>query len=97
MRSVLIAAVGGGLVALAAHQVGALLIALSLLLVLVGLLFTMTAIGAVIGIPLMFIGTLVFALGFASLGGTGSALMLGLIAGLAIYALVRRHERRAAL
>jgi hypothetical protein len=94
---VLIGAAAGAVVAVAAHEVGALLIALSLVVVLVGLLFTLTAIGAVIGIPLMFAGALGVALGAASLGGTGSALVLGLIAGLLIYAVVRRRERRAAL
>lgn len=96
MRPLLIAGVSGLVVAVAAHAVGALLIALSLVVVLVGLLLTMTAIGAVIGIPLLFLGAMVMVLGAAGLGGGGWALLLGLLAGLAVYGLVRRGERRAA-
>jgi hypothetical protein len=95
MRSVVIAAASGLLVALLAHQVGTLVIVLSLFAVLAGLLMTMTAIGAVVGIPLMFLGALGAALGAAS-GGTGAAVLMGLVAGLTVYAVTRRRERRAA-
>jgi len=96
MRTVAIAVVSGVLVGLLAHEVGTLVIVLSLFVILIGLLLTMTAIGAVIGIPLMFLGALGAVVGAAS-GGTGAAVLMGLIAGLTVFAVTRRRERRAAL
>jgi hypothetical protein len=86
----------GVFVVLAAHLVGMLLIVFSLALVLMGVLLTMTVIGAVIGIPLVFLGALTLAFGAAGLGGGSSALVLGVVAGLVVFAVARRSERHPA-
>jgi uncharacterized membrane protein len=73
------------------------LIVFGLAVVVLGLLLTLTAIGAVIGIPLLFVGTVDIALGAVSAHGSGPALVLGGLTGLAVYAYLQRREGRALL
>jgi hypothetical protein len=75
MRSALVAAVVGVLVALSAHALGTMVLVFGIIVVVVGVLLTLTAIGAILGIPLIFVGVGVF--GALSAHGTVAALVLG--------------------
>jgi len=93
---VAIAAGVGLLVGLLAHQLAVLALVLGFVLVIVGVLLTLTALGAVIGIPLMLLGAAEIALGALATGGAGPAIVLGGLVGLVTYSLLRRREERAA-
>src|SRR5262249_34347198 len=95
VRSLLVAAAVGVLMGLLAHELAVLLFMLGFVVVLAGLLLTLTAVGAVIGIPLMLVGAVEIVLGASSGDGAGPALVLGFLAALATYAHLRRRERRA--
>jgi len=72
----------------------AALIVLGLLLVGFGILLTLTAIGAVIGVPLGFLGAVAMLLGAFGAHGTGTAVVLGTIAGLVTYLRLEHREAR---
>jgi hypothetical protein len=93
-RSLLIAGAVGLLAGLVAHQLGAVLVVLSLLLVAVALLLTLTVIGAIVGIPLLFVAALGIVLGAATAGGALPAVLLGLLVAVIVHARLRRRDRR---
>jgi hypothetical protein len=94
VRAIVIAGAVGLLVGLTAHMLGVLLIVFGLMLVVAGILLTLTAIGAVIGIPLGFVGAIAVAFGAVGAHGTASALVLGTIAGLVTFLRLERREAR---
>jgi hypothetical protein len=94
MRSVVIAAALGLLVGLLAHTLGVLLLVFGVTLVVAGLVLTMTAIGAIIGIPLGFLGALAVAFGLVGTGGTTASIVLGTVAGLATFQRLERRQTR---
>lgn len=94
MRPLLIATALGVLAGLVAHQLGAMLIVASLLLVIVALLLTLTVIGAIIGIPLLFIAAVGIFLGAATAGGALPAILLGLLVAVVLYSRLSRREQR---
>jgi hypothetical protein len=75
-------------------MLGVLLVVLGLVLVVAGILLTLTAIGAVIGIPLGFVGAVAIAAGAFGAHGTGTAVILGTIAGLVVFMRLERREAR---
>lgn len=94
VRTFVVAAAVGLLVGLLAHVLGVLLIVLGVLLVGFGVLLTLTAIGAVIGIPLGFLGAFAIFLGAFGVHGTAAAVILGTAAGLVTYLRLERREAR---
>jgi hypothetical protein len=94
MRALVIAAAVGLLVTLLAHTLGVLLFVLGLSLVVIGIVLTMTAIGAVIGIPLGLLGVLAVVFGAIGTGGTTASIVLGTIAGLLTFVRLERRQTR---
>jgi hypothetical protein len=95
MRSALVAAVVGVLVALSAHVLGTMMLVFGIVLVLVGILLTLTAIGAILGIPLIFLGVVFGVFGAITAHGILAALALGSLVGLGVYLQMGRRKVRA--
>ena len=90
------AAIGGTVVAVVAAFIAivgsAILIGLSLVAILIGIVFSLTVIGAVIGVPLILVGVLgLVGGGVGGSGGVFFALMLGAGVGYGYY----RYRLRA--
>jgi hypothetical protein len=90
-----IATAVGLLAGLLAHQLGIAIVLLGLGLVVVAALLTMTVIGAVIGIPLLFVGAVGIVFGAASANGALPATLLGVVVGLVTYLRLSSRDERA--
>jgi hypothetical protein len=94
VRAFGVASIVALVVAVSVLVLGTAMLVLGILVGLLGVFFCLTGIGAVIGIPLLFVGAIGFALGAVGTGGVGPALFFGALVGGGVYLVQGRRERR---